>query len=245
MVDKNNCCDVGTRKKKCLRKDGKVFNLPRRFTRKKCLTMKVRGFSMKSSCAPYKYCKRLRKTIKGGTNKEKRGKTMKNKRGKTMKNKRGKTMKNKRGKTIKNKRGKTIKNKRGKTRRRKEKGRDKGKSKKQFLFNPDDPSKSFDVYIDKNPDDTIPIKYKTLEDVRDTVHKLEKLYKAGKYTHKRIWQVGMIMYVRLKVYYDGKGIGKDRKVSQYKLAKRYFKFLGKRTKVVGDTNRKKMKFNFN
>ena len=221
MVDKNNCCDVGTRKKKCLRKDGKVFNLPRRFTRKKCLTMKVRGFSMKSSCAPYKYCKRLRKTIKGGTNKEKRGKTMKNKRGKTMKNKRGKT------------------------RRRKEKGRDKGKSKKQFLFNPDDPSKSFDVYIDKNPDDTIPIKYKTLEDVRDTVHKLEKLYKAGKYTHKRIWQVGMIMYVRLKVYYDGKGIGKDRKVSQYKLAKRYFKFLGKRTKVVGDTNRKKMKFNFN
>jgi hypothetical protein len=221
MVDKNNCCDIGTRKKKCVRKDGKVFNLPRRFTRKKCLTMKVRGFSMKSSCAPYKYCKRLRKTIKGGTNKEKRGKTMKNKRGKTMKNKRGKT------------------------RRRKEKGRDKGKSKKQFLFNPDDPSKSFDVYIDKNPNDTIPIKYKTLEDVRDTVHKLEKLYKAGKYTHKRIWQVGMIMYVRLKVYYDGKGIGKDRKVSQYNLAKRYFKFLGKRTKAVGDINRKKMKFNFN
>ena len=210
MVDKNNCCDVGTRKKKCLRKDGKVFNLPRRFTRKKCLTMKVRGFSMKSSCAPYKYCKRLRKTIKGG-NKKIKGKNTKGKN----------------------------------TRRIIKKGRDKGKSKKQFLFNPDDPSKSFDVYIDKNPDDTIPIKYKTLEDVRDTVHKLEKLYKAGKYTHKRIWQVGMIMYVRLKVYYDGKGIGKDRKVSQYKLAKRYFKFLGKRTKVLGDTNRKKMKFNFN
>ena len=220
MVDKNNCCVVGTRKKKCLRKDGKVFNLPRRFTRKKCLTMKVRGFSMKSSCAPYKYCKRLRKTIKGG-NKKIKGKNTKGK----------------------NTKGKNTKG--NNTRRIRKKGRDKGKSKKQFLFNPDDPSKSFDVYIDKNPDDTIPIKYKTLEDVRDTVHKLEKLYKAGKYTHKRIWQVGMIMYVRLKVYYDGKGIGKDRKVSQYKLAKRYFKFLGKRTKVVGDTNRKKMKFNFN
>ena len=74
------------------------------------------------------------------------------------------------------------------------------------------------------------------------VDKLEKLYKAGKYSHKRIWQVGMIMYVRLKVYYDGKGIGKDKKVKQYKLAKRYFKFLGKRTKIKGDKNRMKMKF---
>ena len=200
--DKNNCCFVGTRKKKCIRQDGKVFGLPRRFTRKKCLTMKVRGFSMKSSCAPYKYCKRLRKTIKGG-NKKRKGK---------------------------------------KRRTRKEKGRDQGKSKKQFLFNPNDPSKSFDVYIDKNPNDTISIKYKTLEDVRDTVYKLEKLYKAGKYSHKRIWQVGMIMYVRLKVYYDGKGIGKDKKVKQYKLAKRYFKFLGKRTKVKGDKDRMKMIF---
>ena len=195
-LDKNNCCFVGTRKKKCIRQDGKVFGLPRRFTRKKCLTMKVRGFTMKSSCAPYKYCKRIRKQtrkrrIKGGNKKRKVRKT---------------------------------------------------RIKKQFLFNPNDPSKSFDVYIDKNPNDTIPIKYKTLEDVRDTVDKLEKLYKAGKYSHKRIWQVGMIMYVRLKVYYDGKGIGKDKKVKQYKLAKRYFKFLGKRTKVKGDKDRMKMIF---
>ena len=68
--DKNNCCFIGTRKKKCIRQDGKVFGLPRRFTSKKCLTMKIRGFSMKSSCAPYKYCKRTRKrrtkNIKGG-----------------------------------------------------------------------------------------------------------------------------------------------------------------------------------
>ena len=205
--DKNNCCFVGTRKKKCIRQDGKVFGLPRRFTRKKCLTMKVRGFSMKSSCAPFKYCKRIRKRT--------------------------------RKRRIK---GDAKKRKGRKTRIKKEKGRDKGKSKKQFLFNPNDPSKSFDVYIDKNPNDTIPIKYKTLEDVRDTVDKLEKLYKAGKYSHKRIWQVGMIMYVRLKVYYDGKGIGKDKKVKQYKLAKRYFKFLGKRTKVKGDKDRMKMIF---
>lgn len=31
------------------------------------------------------------------------------------------------------------------------------KTKKTFLFNPNDPKKSFDVYIDKNPKDTIHI----------------------------------------------------------------------------------------
>ena len=32
------------------------------------------------------------------------------------------------------------------------------KNKKQFLYNPNNPKKSFDVYIDKNPNDTIPYK---------------------------------------------------------------------------------------
>jgi len=96
--------------------------------------------------------------------------------------------------------------------------------KKQFLFNPDDPKKSFDVYIDKNPKDTIPIKYKTVDDVKDTIKKLERLYKAKKYPHKRIWQVGMIMKVRLEVL-------KDKKPQEYKLAKKYFNFLSARTKL--------------
>jgi hypothetical protein len=100
----------------------------------------------------------------------------------------------------------------------------KNKTKKQFLFNPENPKKSFDVYIDKNPKDTIHIKYTTLEDVQNTIDKLEKLYKNKKYTHKRIWQVGMIMYVRLKVL-------KDKKPEQYALANKYFTFLGKRTKL--------------
>ena len=94
---------------------------------------------------------------------------------------------------------------------------------RKFLFNPKDPKKSFDVYINKNPSDTIHIKYKTLEDVKNTIDKLEKLYKTKKYSHKRIWQVGMIMYVRLKVL-------KDKKPKQYALARKYFTFLGKRTK---------------
>lgn len=94
----------------------------------------------------------------------------------------------------------------------------------QFLFNPDDPKKSFDVYIDKNPKDTIPIRYKTVDDVKATIHKLEKLYKSKQYPHKRIWQVGMIMRVRL-------GVLQKKKPSEYALANRYFKFLGKRTEL--------------
>ena len=34
------------------------------------------------------------------------------------------------------------------------KSKNKTKKKQTFLFNPDDPSKSFDVYIDKHPNDT-------------------------------------------------------------------------------------------
>ena len=98
------------------------------------------------------------------------------------------------------------------------------KTKKQFLFNPTNPKKSFDVYIDKNPKDTIHIKYTTTEDVKNTIDKLEQLYKNKKYTHKRIWQVGMIMKVRLKVL-------QSKKPSQYALANKYFKFLGRRTKL--------------
>ena len=102
--------------------------------------------------------------------------------------------------------------------------KNKNKTKKQILFNPDNPKKSFDVYIDKNPKDTIPIKYTTVEDVKNTINKLEKLYKNKKYSHKRIWQVGMIRYVRLKVL-------KHLKPEQYALAHKYFIFLGKRTKL--------------
>ena len=100
----------------------------------------------------------------------------------------------------------------------------KNKTKKQFLYNPKNPKKSFDVYIDKNPKDTIKIKYTTLEDVKNTIDKLEKLYKNKKYTHKRIWQVGMILKVRLQVL-------QRTKPKQYALANKYFKFLGKRTEL--------------
>ena len=121
------------------------------------------------------------------------------------------------------------------------------KQKKQFLYNPNDPSKSFDVYIDKNPNDTIPIKYTTVKDVEDTIKKLERLYKTKKYPHKRIWQVGMIMKVRLEAmnkykktrYPNAKNVYK-----RYQLSKRYFKFLGERSKKKSFEDRKKMTFNY-
>ena len=108
-------------------------------------------------------------------------------------------------------------------------------SKKEFLFNPNNPKKSFDVYIDKNPKDTIPIKYKTLDDVKNTIKKLERLYKNNKYPHKRISQVAMIMMVRLRV------INPNDK--RYKLSKKYFEFLKDRTKIKEEKDRKKLKFN--
>ena len=112
----------------------------------------------------------------------------------------------------------------------------KNKTKKQFLYNPKNPKKSFDVYIDKNPKDTIPIKYTTVNDVKETIKKLESLYKNKKYTHKRIWQVGMILKVRLKVL-------QRTKPKQYALANKYFKFLGKRTEL-SETDRHIIPFEY-
>ena len=181
-----SCCNITSKTKKCIRKsDKKIFNLPRRFTKKRCVNGQIKGFTMKSSCAPFKDC------LKRG-------------------------------------------------------GRKTKKNKLQFLYNPNNPKKSFDVYINKNPSDTISIKYSTIQDVKDTIQKLEKLYKSNKYSHKRIWQVGMIMKVRLeamknhkKTLYPGaKNINK-----RFVLANKYFKFLGKRTKLE-ENERKTLIFNY-
>jgi len=119
------------------------------------------------------------------------------------------------------------------------------KTKKQFLFNPKNPKKSFDVYIDKNPKDTIPIKYTTVDDVKHTIRKLERLYKSKRYPHKRIWQVGMILKVRLEAmlkhqktrYPNAKNVRQ-----RFVLANKYFKFLGKRSKKSDFKSRKAMVF---
>ena len=59
MVQKggsNSCCNKSISMKKCTRKDGKKFAFPRRFSRNRCIKGPIRGFTMRSSCAPYKYC---------------------------------------------------------------------------------------------------------------------------------------------------------------------------------------------
>ena len=385
-----DCCRHTKHTKKCKRRDKKIFNLPRRFTKKRCLEG-INGYSMKSSCSPYKYCKnggkltfrknildkklkkcsldpltgfyrdgycmtgvedlgshtvcsemdplflkftkekgnnldkvvrpgerwclcqdrweeaydnnvapkvifeatnkrtkpsiskKIKKTMKGGKKKKKKNKFPKLRKINTNNKKNIYRLKDPQHKRIiaiddgirseKKKTKKTLKQvavskkgrlnilriyrknnfpnqcrkltndmkyidrkyKLGKTSKICKK---RGGGKKQFLYNPNNPKQSFDVYIDKDPTDTIPIKYTDINDVKNTIRKLEKLYKQGKYTHKRIWQVGMIMYVRLKVL-------KNKKPNEYKLSKKYFDFLKKRTKIKGEKGRKSFQFNFN
>ena len=112
----------------------------------------------------------------------------------------------------------------------------KAKTKKTFLYNPKNPKKTLDLFTNDNPEDTIHIKYTTLEDVKSTIDKLEQLYKAKKYQHKRIFQVGMIMSIRLKLL-------KNKKQEQYALANKYYKFLKRRTKL-NDTERYTFLFNY-
>lgn len=51
-----SCCKHTKKSKRCRRKsDSKIFSLPRRFTRKNC-KRGIKGFSARSSCAPYKDC---------------------------------------------------------------------------------------------------------------------------------------------------------------------------------------------
>jgi hypothetical protein len=54
------CCSATKKDKKCIRKsDKKEFDIKKRkFSKKDCLTKPIKGFTMKSSCAPYKDCKK-------------------------------------------------------------------------------------------------------------------------------------------------------------------------------------------
>ncbi len=117
--------------------------------------------------------------------------------------------------------------------------------KREFLYNPHDPKRSFDVYIDKNPNDTINIKYKTIDDVKNTIKKLERLYKTKKYSHKRIWQVGMIMKVRLEAMLKHKKTLYEKAKhirERYNLSRKYFNFLKKRSRAKTFIERKNLKF---
>ena len=122
-------------------------------------------------------------------------------------------------------------------------------SKSTFLYDANNPEKSkgngYDVYSNRNPSDTIPIKYTTLNDVKNTIKMLEKLYKSKKYTHKRISQVALIIKVRLEVikkYKKTRYIKAKQVNERLKLATRYQQFLKERTKKKTFEERSKMVF---
>lgn len=118
------------------------------------------------------------------------------------------------------------------------------KKSREFFYNPNNLKKSFNVYINKDPNNTISIKYTTLDDVKNTIRKLERLYKTNKYPHKRIFQVGMILKVRLGVilkYHKTKYPNAKNIKQRYSLALKYYNFLKIRTKL-SQNQRKKAKF---
>ena len=82
------------------------------------------------------------------------------------------------------------------------------------------------MYIDKTKRYYF-VKYKTIEDLERTIKKLEKLYKDEEYSHQRIWQVGMILYVRLGAMnkYKKTKYPKAKNVyKRYMLVKKYLNF---------------------
>ena len=89
------------------------------------------------------------------------------------------------------------------------------------------------LYTDENPKDTIPIKFSTMADVKNTIKSLEKLYKSGQRPHLRISPVAQGLEQRLRFI---KGAG-----DRHKLAKRYTTFLKTRTNTK-ESERKNLNF---
>ena len=61
-----NCCNINNFTKKCIRNDKKILIYQENSLINITYIKKMKGFTMKASCAPFKYCK---KKIIGGTKK--------------------------------------------------------------------------------------------------------------------------------------------------------------------------------
>lgn len=97
----------------------------------------------------------------------------------------------------------------------------------------------YDLYSDANPKDTIPVRYDTVDNLKKTIKKLERLYKKDAYTHARIVQVANVIKQRLRVMVDRHQTGKRR----LNLITKYFTFLTKkRTPIRSQSERKKLSF---
>jgi hypothetical protein len=92
-----------------------------------------------------------------------------------------------------------------------------------------------DLFTDANPSDTINIKYKTLDDIKNTINILEKQYKTGNHTHKRISQIANLMKIRV-------GLIRNHSMPEYKLVNNYTFFLKQRTLKHTLSSRRKLIF---
>ena len=104
------------------------------------------------------------------------------------------------------------------------------KKKKDIFF-----KSGYDLFSDKNPKESIRIQYSDMNKIKDTIKKLESLYKKDKYSHTRIVQVANVMNQRVKVQYG-------ENTNKYKLTNKYFNFLKSRTKLKKESERKKLSF---
>ena len=60
------------------------------------------------------------------------------------------------------------------------------------------PNSSRRLYTDENPKDTVNIKFGSVNDVKNTIKKLERLYKSGKRPHVRISQIAQVLEQRTR-----------------------------------------------
>ena len=111
---------------------------------------------------------------------------------------------------------------------------------------------NYDIYSNPKPRDTVRIKYATVDDVKFTINKLESLYKRKLRPHARISKIANVLQQRLRVLKNSKkktlkNNSNNTRISinnRYKLSKRYFEFLKKRTTLKNDVERHALTFKF-
>ena len=90
----------------------------------------------------------------------------------------------------------------------------------------------YDLFSDKNPDESIRVKYDTIKNLKNTLKMLERVYKRKLYNHTRIVQVANIIVQRLRVIKKNNKKGNINEIkTRLNLAERYFDFLKGRTKL--------------
>lgn len=70
------------------------------------------------------------------------------------------------------------------------------------------PEQHSNLYTNEDPSNTIPIRFRTIQDVKNTIKRLERLRKAKKYTRVRISQVAHVLEQRTR-FMKGNELAKE------------------------------------